>query len=816
MDGIISSVTTRDLGAQIVEPAAAGATILTLEHVADFADEGGQLQVSRPDETLATLAYTTIDRDECTVTLAAPLTFAVDDEDFAAVYPPASVQIATVIVDEEEAPDDVDMIEAVVPYVMRAMLADGIRDDPDMAEQVVVDIVADEYTLVDLRYQQPVIELDNLPPTVAPPVPAPVEDLTVTASLYVDGWGFTHIALTATCSPVTTDVDGEPFTPAGYELWGQPAGQEYRRITASASAVITHRPFVAGSVWAFKARAFGAVPGDFSPEVEVALPVDNTPPDAPSKPILASKGNFLTIVWDGLTAAAAAMPADYQAVRIHLSTVDGFLPAASNEKALITSIRGGMVTLSDLEYEVSYYVRLVAIDKNGNASAPSEQATITTGRLTDYDIASMSVAKLTAGVLQADAWIKAGDATGFHSMMDASGFSVWRPDPEGGDPIKSGHFGTGQADFLEWAGPDGDIRAAVDENGRATFQGLSIPERRDGYELTVYGTEFSAWFGQGARGVVTRSSISSNSAEVATESVVMEIRSILLPDRLYKICVEPHHVDGSAAVPIELKLRIAYDGAPVGTSSTLISHTRVVMTSTLASSSPGCFAFIPTDGQLQDEREIRIAYTVETTSPGATSWVDATPTHPCTIYLEDVGPAVAETNAITNWTSVWTATNTRAFAASGSARTDSTYLGYSHAPMVVGMCDGTPNYSLAIFTGNATSGEKTKTLATALSGATLMKAEVYLYNQWSKISQLPVDVRANTLTSIANTAPSGPAVRTIIPEASGRWVDITTLWTGASRGIWIGPTGSDHIYHGHIRSHVATSDNPKLRITYRR
>lgn len=816
MDGIISSVTTQPLGAQVMEVAASGATVLVVEHVSDFADEGGQLQLASPAEVLTTLAYSGVDRDACTITLASPLPWTVDDESFAAVYPPASVQVASVLVDEESAPGETDTIEALVPFTMRAMLVDGIRDDPDMAEQVVVGVVGGEYTLTDLRNQVPVIALAVLPDQVSPSIPAQVASVALSASLYVDGYGQTHAALTATCTPVTSDINGAALTPTGYELWGQPSGQEYRRITTAASNVITWRPFVPGSVWNFMARAYyRSAVGDFSPEVAATFLIDTTPPDAPSIPLLTSKSGFITVTWDGLTAGGGAMPADYQAVRVHLSTVDGFTPASVTEKALITSIRGGAVTLGGLPYDTVHYVRLVAIDKSGNASAPSAQATITTGRLTDYDIASLSVAKLTAGTLQADVWIKAGDPSGFFSMMDASGFSTWRPDPEGAAPVQAGHFGTGQSDFLQWTGPDGDVRAAVDEMGRATFQGVSIPQQDDGYELNIYGMEFTDWLGQSPRGVRVRSSISTNTTPTTAEAVVMEVRGMLEPERLYKVKVETHYVDVADPSNVETRLRVAYGGAAVGTASDEIGRTRTVMSTTAAKSCAGCFGFISTAGQSQD-REVRIAYTIESAGAGSTAWVEATSTYPCTLYLEDMGPAIPETAALAKYVSVWTASNSRAYAAGGSARSDSTYAGYSNTPMTVGYCEGSLNYSLAIFGGNATSGEKSRTIASALSGATIEKVELYLYAQYSQSSSLKVDVRSNTLTAIANTAPSGTAIRATIPQGTGRWVDITSLWSASSRGIWVGPTVSGTAYHGHIRSHLAGSGKPQVRITYRR
>ena len=381
MDGIISSVTTRDLGAQITEPASVGATILALEHVADFADEGGQLQLPRPDETLATLTYTGCDRDLCTITLANPLTFAVDDEGFAAVYPPATEQVAMVIVDEEDAPGDGDMIEAVVPYVMRAMLADGIRDDPDTAEQVVVDVVAGDYAIADLRWQQPMIGLDTLPPSARPSTPAPVTDLDITASLYMDGRGVSHVAITAVCAPVTSDVNDDPCVPTGYELWGQSPGELYRRIAVSESEVINYKPLVAGSTWTFKARALGSGPGGFSPEVYVVLPVDTTPPPTPKAGTATAYLGGLTVDQLCLSEDNGPMPADLARIELEMQIGAGPWMVRHTFPA-----GRGAVSLTGLTYGALHNFRLRAFDFTGNMSGYSAVFSATPTRVVGSDL----------------------------------------------------------------------------------------------------------------------------------------------------------------------------------------------------------------------------------------------------------------------------------------------------------------------------------------------------------------------------------------------------------------------------------------------
>jgi hypothetical protein len=128
-------------------------------------------------------------------------------------------------------------------------------------------------------------------------------------------------------------------------------------------------------------------------------------------------------------------------------------------------------------------------------------------------------------------------------------------------------------------------------------------------------------------------------------------------------------------------------------------------------------------------------------------------------------------------------------------------------------------YSLLLFTNDAISGQTTETVAEAMSSATVVKAEVYLYfKHWNEPLGGTAIIRANTLTSLAGTTPSGGSVSSANwPKPGGRWVDITSIWNTSQRGIWLGPgTSTSLLYYGRAASHADSTNKPQLRLTYRK
>lgn len=74
--GVVTEVEARTLGSELVVAAVAGDTVLQVDLVSDFDEDGGTLILNGIQ-----LAYTTVDPELETITLAAPLVVAADEDD---------------------------------------------------------------------------------------------------------------------------------------------------------------------------------------------------------------------------------------------------------------------------------------------------------------------------------------------------------------------------------------------------------------------------------------------------------------------------------------------------------------------------------------------------------------------------------------------------------------------------------------------------------------------------------------------------------------------------------------------------------------
>lgn len=161
------------------------------------------------------------------------------------------------------------------------------------------------------------------------------------------------------------------------------APDAWRRIQASASSTITATGFPPGSVLQFKVRAIAEIlrtPGIFSPEEEVQLLADTTPPPQPTAPKLTVSHGTITVEWDGLS-VLGPWPADLD----YITVAHGVSSSPINEVHRFT-LGDQMTVLGALEYYKMQYVRFQAVDLAGNRSPWSEQAFAFTTPLVDADI----------------------------------------------------------------------------------------------------------------------------------------------------------------------------------------------------------------------------------------------------------------------------------------------------------------------------------------------------------------------------------------------------------------------------------------------
>jgi hypothetical protein len=207
------------------------------------------------------------------------------------------------------------------------------------------------------------------------------------------------------------------------------------------------------------------------------------------------------------------------------------------------------------------------------------------------------------------------------------------------------------------------------------------------------------------------------------------------------------------------------------------------------------------------------------------------------MFVEDIGPDIPE-NAVTNastpgspatvstkgtYVSTWYASNSEAYRGSdNTARADTVDLTQGYESSGLG-----DQYSYVVFSGNAVGGETSKDIGTALTGATIKKIEIFLFNYWWMLSDGGrANIRQLTSTTIPGTGTIPTGTLRVEPTAAppfwskgtGRWIDITSIATSAIRGFAIGPVNNSFEQSrrtGRFAGHTAAEDyRPKLRITY--
>lgn len=452
-----------------------------------------------------------------------------------------------------------------------------------------------------------------------------------------------------------------------------------------------------------------------------------------------------------------------------------------------------------------------------------EDAAITNAKIADLAVNSAKIAevaagKITTGELNATTVVSAGPVNSSHVEMSASGVRAFVKEPTDASPVENIRMGTaGNESFVVFK--DAKPVAAIDRAGRGMFSGISVPVKE--YDangnlvrgLTVYGTEFSEWINPLSKGLLAYGSLDHYYDVGTTAEKVEQVTVYLTNTRLYKISSHGRYYLSDPSALGEIGIRLAL-GTRVYTTSTDIRTSGFV----------AGYYYHPTyhiEGLFRPATSgyYSIAL-VARCLPNSNSWYLSIDEF-SDLMVEDVGWAINNTvvapnetdTSKRNYVSTWEATNSATYNGSNVLRaTPNLEQGYVGGP-------NGDQHSLVLFTSNAVEGESTKTVASALTGATITKAEVYLYaNYWYNNTGGTAVIRANTLTALATTAPTGTAKSVPAwPKPSGQWVDITSIFTSSMRGIWIGKSASsDVLYSGSFDNHSSTVNKPKLRLNYTR
>jgi hypothetical protein len=166
---------------------------------------------------------------------------------------------------------------------------------------------------------------------------------------------------------------------------------------------------------------------------------DNIPPSTPAAPSVAGSRIAVQITHQlGKSSGGTFnLESDLDHLEIHVSYEPGFTPDAATLKGKALATAGmiqaqiPVVFTVQVEETSARYVRVVAVDKTGNKSGPSDAATATALLIDDAHISDLTVTKVTAGTISADwivgARIKTAD-TGPRAEMSSAGFQAYSAD----------------------------------------------------------------------------------------------------------------------------------------------------------------------------------------------------------------------------------------------------------------------------------------------------------------------------------------------------------------------------------------------------
>lgn len=131
------------------------------------------------------------------------------------------------------------------------------------------------------------------------------------------------------------------------------------------------------------------------------LPVNAPPPPTPSIPLLEPAPRGAIVRWDGHNDDGTdVQPLDWSRLEIHSRPVPNlgatFVPSPGSLRGTIETPQGGTLTVSpglDWNHQLDAHLCVIFVARNtsGVASAPSAPATITMGKVENFDLADMSV-----------------------------------------------------------------------------------------------------------------------------------------------------------------------------------------------------------------------------------------------------------------------------------------------------------------------------------------------------------------------------------------------------------------------------------------
>lgn len=314
---------------------------------------------------------------------------------------------------------------------------------------------------------------------------------------------------------------------------------------------------------------------EWSEETTFSVAVDSIAPPKPAPPVVASSYLSIQVTHylgrsDGGT---FNLPPDMAYLEIHAGP-EAFYPDDSTRIGKIIAdqglIRSGTPVIQsfNLDSTENIYVRVIAVDRTGNKSAPSNAVTATITLIDDAHISDLTASKITAGTISSSiilgGVIKTAES-GARAEMNFEGFRIFSEDD---DPTVSllGSPGT-NGNFLlikDLEDPTSTL-ASIDGTGRGSFQSVYVNDN-----LIIDGDDLmSDIIEPRGKGVISIGTTNQTvvGAGVNTERGFMEISFEAEESRTYMISATTEWESDVANDRICLRLRDFTSGTPAITNT---------------------------------------------------------------------------------------------------------------------------------------------------------------------------------------------------------------------------------------------------------
>lgn len=459
------------------------------------------------------------------------------------------------------------------------------------------------------------------------------------------------------------------------------------------------------------------------------------------------------------------------------------------------------------------------------------------------NIASLAASKITTAELQAGARIIAGSQTTGHAEMRPEGFISYILSPVENIVIEAARLGVGgSSEALAISASNGDVVMGVSQAGMISGLGARLLQDPEVQGIGLLGDlltfrsptqgPLKGYADRIPRGVIAHGAQTATSY-ITTSSMIMNVAFRAVRGRSYKVTFSGAQIRiQNANVTTGLFLTLKNPGSiggiatEPGTGDTLIASMWTAVPGVGAESHVGSASYIlrcnwatgdTSQGGELVEGICRIGLGIRGDRAGGAAITEPTACH---LFIEDIGPDIPETGVaagasikrtfITRWPVI--AGQDESYTGGGVARTDSTDLihGYQSAYG--------DQYSHVLFSGSNSEGDEVNTsIASATSGATVLRARVWLYAKYTTYNTGgTVLVYPATNTSLSNNPTVGPQTVVNLPRPGGVWFDLAGFTASTTRSILIGNSqGTNQQYYVRMASSWDAAEyKPMLELTY--